>query len=267
MVIADAPLAMRLERAEAHANAAFVEARAHLSPEVGAKWTDVDGTWAMYDGPDSPLTQTFGLGLFSAASESQLASLEAFFETRSAAVAHEVSLMADPQLLSLLAARGYVVNEWSAVLCQPLSTDAQPTQSPDVAVRLTGRDEAEQWAEIAAKGWGEQPDLAGFMRSLGHVTAMSEGTYCFVAEIGGKAVASGSLHLHGGVALLSGASTIPAARNRGAQRALLQARLAYAQAQGCDLAMMAAAPGSSSQRNAQRAGFSVVYSRVKFTRR
>jgi len=60
------------------------------------------------------------------------------------------------------------------------------------------------------------------------------------------------MHLNDGVALLVGASTVPAARRRGAQNALLSARLAFAHARGCDLAVMGALPGSASQRNAER---------------
>ena len=60
----DLELARRLEAAEAHACARFVEARAKVSPGSGAAWTTVAGAYAMYDGVSSPLTQTFRLGLF-----------------------------------------------------------------------------------------------------------------------------------------------------------------------------------------------------------
>ena len=61
---ADVLLARRLERAEASANSRFVEARARVNPEVGAEWIEVAGAYAMFDGVQSPCTQTFGLGLF-----------------------------------------------------------------------------------------------------------------------------------------------------------------------------------------------------------
>jgi hypothetical protein len=60
---ADLALARRLERAEAKSNARFVELRAGLDPGRGACWIEVCGTYAMYDGPSSPVTQTFGLGI------------------------------------------------------------------------------------------------------------------------------------------------------------------------------------------------------------
>ena len=74
----DAALARRVEGAEAHGNAAFVEARARLFPETGARWIEVAGTYALYDGLGSPLTQTFGLGLFHPPIPADLDRIEAF---------------------------------------------------------------------------------------------------------------------------------------------------------------------------------------------
>ena len=47
-------------------------------------------------------------------------------------------------------------------------------------------------------------------------------------------------------------------------RALLEWRLAYAAAAGCDVATMGALPGSASQRNAEREGFRIAYTRTKW---
>jgi hypothetical protein len=63
---ADIDLARRLERTEARGNVNFIEARAIAFPERGATWIEVAGAYAMFDGVGSPLTQTFGLGLFDA---------------------------------------------------------------------------------------------------------------------------------------------------------------------------------------------------------
>jgi hypothetical protein len=60
----DLDLSRRLERAEAHSNATFVDARARTAPTIGACWIEVAGTYALFDGVASPVTQTFGLGVF-----------------------------------------------------------------------------------------------------------------------------------------------------------------------------------------------------------
>jgi GNAT superfamily N-acetyltransferase len=70
--------------------------------------------------------------------------------------------------------------------------------------------------------------------------------------------------MHDGVALFGGSATIPELRRRGLQAALLQERLRYAFDHGCDLAMMVAEAGSNSQRNAERKGFKIAYTRIKW---
>jgi len=74
------------------------------------------------------------------------------------------------------------------------------------------------------------------------------------------------MNIFDGVALLAGASTIPAGRKQGAQLALLDERLRYAAQHDCDIAMMCALPGSASQRNAERHGFRIAYTRIKWQR-
>ena len=94
--------------------------------------------------------------------------------------------------------------------------------------------------------------------------AHAEDSISFLARLEGKAIAAGALCISAGVALLAGACTIPEARRQGAQLALLETRLHYAAERGCDVAMMCAAPGSASQRNAERHGFRIAYTRVKW---
>jgi hypothetical protein len=124
--------------------------------------------------------------------------------------------------------------------------------------------EGEEWTRISARGWSDIGEFSDAMIEFGRVgTARSEGL-SFLAELDGQPIATGALCIHKGVALLAGASTIPEARRRGAQLALLDSRLSYAAEHGCDLAMMCAAPGSSSQRNAERQGFRIAYTRIKW---
>jgi GNAT superfamily N-acetyltransferase len=133
-------------------------------------------------------------------------------------------------------------------------------------VRIARPEERELWARTAAEGWSEAEEYAHLILDLARVSASRPDAPCFLAELDGRAIATGGLSIHEGVALLAGASTIPAARKRGAQRALLEARLTHAAACGCDLAMMGAEPGSASQRNAERQGFRIAYTRIKWGR-
>jgi GNAT superfamily N-acetyltransferase len=69
-----------------------------------------------------------------------------------------------------------------------------------------------------------------------------------------------------GVATLFSTSTHPNYRRRGVQAALIRTRLAHAAQAGCDIAIVTTSPGSDSQRNVQRYGFDVSYTRVTMTK-
>jgi hypothetical protein len=265
-VFADLELARRLEAAEADGNADFVDTRARLTPESHARWVEAGGAKAMFDGVGSPLTQTFGLGMFQTPTAEDFETLEQFFRQNGADVFHEVCPLADAATLPLLSERGYAPLEFTNVMFLPLAAElAQgPPLAGPVQARRTGPEEAELWAQTAATGWSEFAEFADFMLELSRVSAQRENAVSFCAELDGQAIATGAMTIHQGVALLAGASTIPAARQQGAQNALLHARLRYAAAQGCDLAMMCALPGSASQRNAERRGFRIAYTRLKW---
>lgn len=262
---ADLELARRLERTEATSCAQFVEGRRALRAGSGAEWIEVAGAYAMFDGVDSPITQTFGLGIFEPVTPGILDRIEGFFAERGAAVCHEVSPMADPSVLALLPPRGYRPIEWSNVVYRPIdqTTDIK-SPSPEVTVRRTGPEEWRIWADTSTRGWSEFAEVAPLMAELSEIGARRPGALTFLAEREGEPIGAGGLSIVGGVALLAGASTVPEHRRFGAQLALLGARLRYAVDQGCDIAMMAALPGSASQRNAERHGFRVAYTRTKW---
>ncbi|HKS10102.1 MAG TPA: GNAT family N-acetyltransferase [Pyrinomonadaceae bacterium] len=262
---ADLDLARRLERTESVSNAGFVEARGKAFPQIGAEWIEVAGTFAMFDGPGSPVTQTFGLGMFEPLTAENLDQIEQFFFERGADVFHEVCPLADPTAFALLSERGYKPIEFSNVLYRPITTDLRldTSRNENVQVRLTGQDEVDLWAETAFEGWSEFTEVADFLRDLGQVMARSE-SLTFLAEMDDQPIAAGALSINGDVALLAGASTIPSARRQGAQLALLEERLRYGAAQGCTIAMMVTQPGSGSQRNSERHGFRIAYTRTKW---
>lgn len=263
----DKDLARLLEGTEGRANADFVETRRRLDPDCGSEWIDVDGTFAMFDGPESPLTQTFGLGMATDASDEILDRVEAFFTEREATVMHEVSPLADPGHMALLGGRGYRPIEQSTVLFREIDHD-DPISSPEnrvVTTRIVSKEEAKMWAQISAKGWSSvDAGLATFVLEFGRVAAQCKGSFPYLAEIDGQPVGTGSLLIYDDVCITAGASTVPEFRNRGVQNALLADRLNFAADLGCRFAIMATAPGSQSQKNSQRNGFHIAYTRTKW---
>lgn len=267
MIYSDKKLSQKLERTEARSNADFVATRAQIEPESGAEWIEVGGAYAMFDGVESPLTQTFGLGMFEDATEEHLDRLEAFFKDRGAAVYHEVSPVADASILALLSTRGYRPIELTSVMYQELDKcdDLIPQRNPSIIARPIKDGEADVWAQTAAVGWAtEFPGLDEFMLGIGKISTRAKGSRPFIAELDGRPIAAGGFQMYDDVCILAGASTIPEARRQGAQNALLAARLRYALDHGCSLAIMGALPGSQSQKNAQKNGFNIAYTRIKW---
>ncbi|HTE54028.1 MAG TPA: GNAT family N-acetyltransferase [Kofleriaceae bacterium] len=262
----DRDLSRRLERTEGAVGSTFIAARREVTPEIAACWHDFGGTYAMFDGADSPHTQTFGLGLFDPVTAGQLDAIEAYFSERGAPTTHEVSPLAGLETTALLVERGYRPIELSTVLVQPLAERNVQPPADALRVRHLEPSRRDGWIEASVAGWATDAATAEMVRTIASIASANPAMMSYHVERDGEMIATASLGIHEGVALLAGASTIPSARQLGAQAALLAARLADARERGCTVAMMVTSPGSASQRNAERSGFRVAYTRTKWQR-
>src|SRR5262245_60845930 len=159
---ADIDLARRLERVEAQGNVNFVNARAKAFPDRGATWIEVAGTHAMFDGVGSPVTQTFGLGVFEPVTDEHMDTIEQFFQSRGAEIFHEVCPLADPSAFEMIRQRGYRPVEFSNVLYRPIDPDLRlsASRNEQIKVRVVEKDEADTWAQTNFEGWSEFPEYA-----------------------------------------------------------------------------------------------------------
>ncbi len=110
-------------------------------------------------------------------------------------------------------------------------TAPPPEITTDLEVVEAGPEHAEAMGRIAAEGF--ELGSAGaplFAQMVGH-----PGWTVFVALDGDRVVATGSLIMRGTTALLDWGATAPEARGRGAQGALMAARIAKAMALGADI--------------------------------
>lgn len=264
--LADLALSRRLERTEGGSSVAWVEARNRVLPGPPREWAEIGGAYAIHDGAASPLTQTFGLGVTGAPTVHDVARIEAFFRDRGAPVFHEVSPLANESTLALLVERGYQPLEYTSVMFRPIAGDVtlDGRIDPSLRVREAGPADATTWAAVSARGWREHGDFTALMDELAQVNATRPDTRSWLAELDGEPIAAAALNVVDGTAYLAGAATVPERRRRGAQLSLLQHRLRAAADAGCDLAMMCARPGSASQRNAERHGFRIAYTRIKW---
>jgi hypothetical protein len=105
MLLSDLATSRRLERAEGFACVQHAEARRRLHPESGAGWMECGGAYAVFDGVDSPVTQSFGLGIFEELTTATLKKIEAFFNERGAPVFNEVSPLAGAEAFAFVLAR------------------------------------------------------------------------------------------------------------------------------------------------------------------
>ena len=252
MILADLDLARRIEAAEA--------ANARGCAPVHRAAVEIAGGCAVFTEPDSPLTQAVGLGLAGPVSEADLARLETFFHSRGAPVAIDLCPLADPHFVDALAARGYRLTEFNNVLVKRLA-GTEIVLTP--RVRRATPQEADLWSHTVGRGFFEQPELTTGEMDVGRAIFAMPGALCFLGSGSADGPAGGAaLAVHNGLALLFADSTIAAFRRQGLHSELIAARLNEAIAQGCDMAMASTQPGSGSERNYERQGFQVVYTKA-----
>lgn len=265
----DRALSQKLEQTEGRFNAAFVSAHLEMFPDSGVEWKEINGTYALFDGVESPLTQTFGLGLLKEVSSQVIEELEEYYQQFSAPIFHEISPLADPHM-EILFNHGYQPIEQSSILFKTLSNEKLFNFSKIKAEPMlkNEKEACHTWALTSARGWcGEWSDLSEFMYNFAKIGASSQGVVPFFANLNGKPISTGMLYVDNEVALLAGDSTIAEGRKLGAQNALIEARLNHAIDCGCTLAMITTSPGSGSQRNAEKNGFRLAYTRTKWKKR
>lgn len=111
--------------------------------------------------------------------------------------------------------------------------------------------EAEDVVDVLLAGYGIAGAVAAFVAAEHRVPEMRR----FVLVEGGTPIAAAGMTVHGDVAVLGGASTLPEHRGRGAQTRLLRHRLRVAADAGGVLAVATARAGSVSAANLGRVGF------------
>jgi GNAT superfamily N-acetyltransferase len=260
MQFTDLVTARRLEATEAALTGGFARRTAELRPGSGAFVEAVAGGWALCCGTASPLNKCSGLGLLGSVREEDLGRIEAMLRP-SKIVVIDVCPLADVSLLEWTAGRGYAMNEIENVLVLGLAGRPAIESPPGVEVREARDSEAELWSRTVGQGFAGEAPLTDEMLEMGVTMFGIPGCRAYLAFVGGTVAGGAGFGVHERVAALYGTSVLPAFRGRRIQSALLEVRLRAATELGCDLAKIATRPGTVSQRNAERAGFRVVYSK------
>jgi len=294
MLFCSTELAARIEREERDL---CVQATRHAEQRgaTGVFVMELAGGAAPYAGCDVPYSKVVGLGFAGPLDERRLEAVEQAYANAGAAVRVELSSLAEPSVAPLLSGRGYVLRGFENVLGRPLPPDVivrgdvgrsasggsdggEQLSSPSddaVLVLESPADQASLWLETVIDGFA-QPDEQGvpsdesFPRdaieaAMNDMRAV-DGFACYLAYRRGEVAGGAGLRLSAGIAQLCGAATRPEHRRRGVQSALLSARLAAATRGHCEVAVVTTQPGSKSQQNAQKQGFSLLYTRAILVR-
>jgi ribosomal protein S18 acetylase RimI-like enzyme len=260
----DKAFARRLEAAEGVPQVHYAKLYQKLYPEVGAAAEEICGGGMVFAGVGSPVGRTIGIGLDGPVSAAELDRVEQFYRSRKASSQVDVCPLTDPGLLEMLKARGYVMAELNNVMYRRRRKRRIPELAGEIMIRPGTRAQADVFADIIARSFFPQGNPPKELHQW--ITPMFEFSrvITFLACVEGKPVASaaGLIIPEYKIFALFGDATLPEFRGRGIQRALIEARLANGLESGIDVAVVVTQGGSTSQRNYERAGFKVAYSKA-----
>jgi GNAT superfamily N-acetyltransferase len=252
-----------MEAAEEHGALAFARAMHAEHPDRGVAWEPLGGGHIIFVAKDAPVGRAHGLGFSGKVMPEDIEKIEQFYFQRGAAAQVDVCPYADPSLFELLNQRGFQVAEFNQTLARWIGPEERFGAALDgIEIRQVRPGEALAWAALLSRiFFGDQ---AAQFQELFTPWAATDNPMCLVALVNGEMVAGagGMIVPEHKMAAFFGAATLPQYRKRGIQAAFMQERLRLAQHSGCDLAVTLTMPGTTSQRNVERAGFRVAYTKV-----
>lgn len=264
MQFVDKALARRLESCEEMPQVLYARVFQKTRPDIGAAEEAICGGHMIFAGLGSPIGRATGVGLDRPFTAADLDRIEQFYRAHKAPSQVDLCSMHEPAVFELFKERGYGIAELNNVLYRRLEAGEMLPPPPDgCEIRRSRLDEADTAGAIVESAFF--PDGAPeAYRGLVAPFYQMERALAFVASVAGKLVACGTglvIPEHR-IFALCGAGTLAEFRGRGFQTALLRARMSAAVEAGCEYAVVVTQGGTTSQRNAERLGFRVAYSKV-----
>jgi GNAT superfamily N-acetyltransferase len=247
-MFSDTALAQRIEWGEA------------LNAAGSGESIAICGGYANFAGVGSPVTHAIGLGMNGPVTAAEFDRMEEFYRSRGCAVNLDLCPHADWTLFELVAQRGYRIVECNNSLAGPV------VGGSDARVRMAEPKEEDAWNRTLIKGFFPASEITPAELDIGSRMFRLEGATAWMGIVDGQPVSAAAMNTRGKLALLFADSTLEKFRGQGLHLALIRARLHLAAKLGCDLATASTAPGSGSQRNYERAGFRVVYTKLNMQR-
>jgi ribosomal protein S18 acetylase RimI-like enzyme len=264
MQFVDKALARRFESCEEMPQVLYARMFQKTQPEIGAAEQEICGGHMIFAGLGSPIGRATAVGLDRELTAEDLDRVEQFYRARQAPSQVDLCPMHPPAVFELFKERGYGIAELNNVLYRKLDAEEKFPPAPEgCEIRRSLAEEANRAGAIVETAFFPDGAPEAFRGLIAPFYQM-EGALAFVASVDGKLVACGTglvIPEHR-VFALCGAGTLAEFRGRGLQTALLRARMAAAIEAGCEYAVVVTQGGTTSQRNAERLGFRVAYSKV-----
>ena len=232
---------------------------------------DIAGGKAMLMAPDSPMNSVKGVGITGPVGRTDLDAIANFFASRGskAPVPFDACPFADDSLHTLISQRGWPLAGFEQVLWRviaPTQPDPVPHAIAGIAIAPINERRAEEWAIVLARVFSGQDSPPQWQIDIGLRTFSRRGRH----SVGGDPMAARSsgaarsFIYRKAVAKLSGrAGAAPEFRKRGLQTAMLLTPPPSSRGFGLRrVQKIDTKPGTTSQRNVQRLGFHVAYTRA-----
>lgn len=268
MQFVDKALARRLESCEEMPQLYYAREFQKTRPEVGAAQAEICGGHMSFCGLGSPIGRAVGMGLDRPLSEADLDQVEAFYRSHKAPAQVDLCPMHDPAVFEMCKVRGYAMAELNNVLFRVLDKSEEAPKYPaGCEIRRSSVPEASAAGAVVESAFFPDGAPEAYQGLIAPLYQM-EGSLAYAAWVDGKIVACGTglIIAQHRVVALCGAGTLAEYRGRGLQTALLRARMAAAAQVGCEYAVIVTQGGTTSQRNAERLGFRVAYSKATVIR-
>jgi GNAT superfamily N-acetyltransferase len=264
MQFVDMAFARRLESCEEIPQVEYARVFQKMRPEIGVGLEQICGGHMVFAGLGSPIGRVTGAGLDRPFTAADLDRIERFYRSHGAPSRVDLCPMHLPEVYEMFKERGYAIAELNNVLYRKLAMEGLGLASQKgCEIRRARLGEAERAGAIVEKAFFPDGAPEAFRGLIAPLYEMERGL-ALVATLDGKLVACGT-----GVVIpehrvfaLCGAGTLVEYRGRGLQTALLIARMRAAAKAGCEYAVVVTQGGTTSQRNVERLGFRVAYSKV-----
>lgn len=241
---------------------AFADVLARVQPEWGSTTFPLADGVAVLCGPGMYVNAAMAVGLRCDVSPLIISDEFDVFEARCAAVGVEPAVEMSPftrsAVASAVAERGYVKQRVRTALRRRLDNVDRSAAVDHTLIIEPGARQLDVWQETSASGWGhDTPASRQVSDAYAQAAAEVDGDgFMLVRDATtGQPIACAGLTICDDVATLGGMSTVPTARRRGVQAALIQHRLRIAAEAGCTIATSTTTPSSDSARNLVRHGF------------